>query len=429
MFSCPNCKAELTDNFYSFICKNCKKQLKIVDNNVLIVKNQDSRVNFSKLKIGTRGSYLNNSFIVIGEIRLFGVMNSWSEFFLDFGNENYGWLTDINGVYFIKFSLNKTSELFLSSCFSKEMINSLKYIVEHNLNLLGSRVVINNSKYIHSFILSSDTYSIKGSIDNSFNSSGVSLSFLKDDQSEFYFTQNINSSVYQLANKVLENNLMLYEYRTILEICEPFGAKKYRLTSLSCPNCNGYNPNIVGVSHVCYCIFCNTRIDLTYSPPRIDKNHKPTVEFNQDFLSCGVTGTINRVRYIVVGRVEWQVNDLFFVDYILHTQSSNIATVLRKKHDNLWCLFQLDFIHDLTDLVEFKKSTKEELFYSPISFTGSFPYEINNNTKLCITEKDDKLIEYIKIEKNNLVNEFILSHEFVQVLKIDISETCFKIKT
>lgn len=435
MKTCPSCNTTLELNIDNgfFLCPSCEKQLNVRSGSITLHKNSKNINNFSKFRLGTNGYFGGSKFVVIGEVRFSDLFFTWSEWCIRFENNTYAWLTDVSGIFFIKFDISGDNIDFISSKLDPIFVDTLINLTTNNPKLFASRVIVEDVPFIYSFTLSSSISFVKGVIPISPQYNSNELVFLKSPNGAVSIVQNSLTSTYQISFNITQYELNLFNFRTLSEMSYGFQSNKFKLTSVPCPSCGGYNPNIVGVSTICYCIYCCSELSLLQKEPKVvsispKTNSTPSsVSIPIDVIPCGTVGTIGGIKYIVVGSIVWSNENTYCIDYFLHTVSSTFLTILRYI-DNKWFLIHSDFFDDLSDLVTFKSIKQAPILLTPSKLSGSFPLNFTYDTILNTTFDAEFFYDSLLIPTNETRSDFIFKHHYISLTCEMLEESKFKFK-
>ncbi len=101
--SCPSCGAEVAFRSKSSVfavCSFCKSTLVRQDMDLeMIGKMAELQDDPTPLQIGTKGTYLGETFELIGRLKVAYDDGSWNEWYAMFGGDKVGWLAEAQGFY------------------------------------------------------------------------------------------------------------------------------------------------------------------------------------------------------------------------------------------------------------------------------------------------------------------------------------------
>lgn len=117
--ACPACGAEVAFRSKASVfavCSFCKSTLVRHDMNLEnIGKMADLQDDLTPLQIGTSGTYNNESFEIIGRLKVGYSEGFWNEWYILFGGDKVGWLAEAQGFYAVCFPVSEETAKVPSS--------------------------------------------------------------------------------------------------------------------------------------------------------------------------------------------------------------------------------------------------------------------------------------------------------------------------
>lgn len=418
--NCPGCGATIefktTDSIVA-VCSYCQ---------TTVAKDSESINNFgiksnilsdySKIKIGTIGTYQNESFSVIGRVQIKYIYGFWNEWFILFSNGLSGWLSDANEELIITLEYKKENFDFL-----KKILGSNQAYSEIDFNINFSKMdidkpyLINNTSFLSIDISTAKIIGAEGEIGfNLFNNQEMKVVDLRKDNIflTIDYSESENNPIFYFGEVLTDKNLSLSNYKTIEEINSSNNDIKGKLTTFICPGCGTSNPKVNGKINRAYCISCNSQLDISEKTVKFLANGDSKERLYETTLKCGNIGTLNNKKYIVIGVILKQEigEENKWVEYFLYEKNSKgIFLWLQEDQSNgKWSLsedmtywpknsknYELEYLNS-----NFKLINEGSYSGKVIGVWGIFNWEVNINDEVIITDyQTNKNGEILTISK------------------------------
>jgi len=136
---CPGCGADIefksTDSLFA-VCKYCQttigKSSKDINNHGVKSKIVED---FSKIQIGTMGSYRGRQFSIIGRIQIKYIYGIWNEWYVLFSDGGDGWLSDLVNEYVITVEYSEKNKDFLKKSYNVDYYEIGKLFSFNQINV------------------------------------------------------------------------------------------------------------------------------------------------------------------------------------------------------------------------------------------------------------------------------------------------------
>ncbi len=388
---------------------------------------------FSKIKIGAVGSYKGEQFSVIGRVQIKYIHGFWNEWYILFSNGMTGWLSDVMEEYYVTFEYNQKNAEFIESKYSlkyseADSFGDFKYVQVDKVYRIG----------VHSFLAVdvSEAKIIGAEGEIGFNIIQNRIMKVVDLRKDNLFvtadfSENERDPIYYIGEAVKEDDLSLFNVKTLEEINEATGAYKGKLTSFSCPSCGNGNPKVNGSTNKVFCVSCASELDVSEKTAKVLSDAQNNREQHETTLHCGQTGVIKGSRYIVIGVIlkkevgensEW-------VEYLLYKKGGNnlFLWLIEDRSNGSWTIsesltgFPKYGVNSLlTNNSEYKKLYDEDYYGKVLAVWGSLSWEVNINDVVKITDYSNKK------NKDEVISKEIMETNQADMLHREISFTLNK---